>query len=72
MKTIYINSIFSLTALGNEIKHVFRFVFLLLFVFVLCHVCPMLSLNYPFLIAPSVFSDVYRNTKFTNEVGRYN
>ena len=32
-----------------------------LFVFVLCHVYPMLpvSLDYPFMIAPSVFSNVY-------------
>ena len=28
-------------------------------VFVLCLVCPKLSLNCPFLIAPSVFSNVY-------------
>ena len=35
--------------------------FLVLFVFVLCLVCPMLpeSLDCPFLIASSVFSNVY-------------
>ena len=40
---------------------VFCDVLFVLFVFVLCHVCPMLlvSLDCPFLIAPSVFSNVY-------------
>jgi hypothetical protein len=36
-----------------------------LFVFVLCLVCPVLpvSLNFPFLIAPSVFSNVCVNSR---------
>jgi len=40
---------------------VFCVVFCVLFAFVLCLVCPMLpeSLDCPFLIAPSVFSNVY-------------
>jgi hypothetical protein len=40
---------------------VFCVVVLVLFVFVMCLVCPMLpvSLDYPFLIAPSSFSNVY-------------
>jgi hypothetical protein len=40
---------------------VFCVVFLLLFVFILCLVCPVLtvSLDYPFFIAPSGFSDIY-------------
>ena len=39
-------------------------VLFVLLVFVLCLVCPMLSvsLDCPFLIAPSVFSNVYSNT----------
>ena len=48
----------------------FCFVFLLLFVFVLCLVYPMLllCLGCPFLIAPSVFSNVYiQSCKQMNE-----
>jgi hypothetical protein len=42
-------------------KRAFVYSDVVLFVFVLCLVYPMLqvSLNYPFLIAPSVFSYVY-------------
>ena len=37
--------------------------FYILFVFVLCFMCPMLPvfLDCPFLIAPSVFSNIYLN-----------
>ena len=44
-----------------RVVHLFSFLCYVLFVFVLCLVYPMLpvSLNYPFWIGPSVFSDVY-------------
>jgi hypothetical protein len=46
---------------GVGVAHLFRFLCCDLFVFVLCLVVQMLpvSLNSPFLIAPSVFSNVY-------------
>jgi uncharacterized membrane protein YjgN (DUF898 family) len=50
---------------GVLVAHIFSFlccgVFLCLFVFVLCVVCPVLqvSLGCPFLISPSVFFNVY-------------
>jgi hypothetical protein len=49
---------FGETRLTRHFSFLFCFV---LFIFVLCLVCPMLpaSLDCPFLIAPSVFSDVY-------------
>ena len=46
---------------GVRVAHLFSFLFCVLFVFVLCLVCPMLpvSLYCPFVIAPSVFSSVF-------------
>ena len=52
---------------GIRVVHMFSFlccvVFYVLFVFVLCLVCPMLtvSLNISFLNVPLVFSNVYSN-----------
>ena len=56
---------------GVHVVHLFRFLccVLLLFVFILCLMCPVLtvSLDCPFFIAPSGFSDIYfqilRNSK---------
>jgi hypothetical protein len=46
---------------GIRVANHFSFLWFFLFLFVLCLVCPMLpmSLDYPFLIALSVFSNVY-------------
>ena len=46
---------------GVRVAHLFSFSVFCLLVFVLCLVCPMLpvSLDCPFLITPSVFSNVY-------------
>jgi len=50
-------------SVGSVLLIVLRFciVLLWLFVFVQCHACPVLpvSLDYPFLIVPSIFSNVY-------------
>ena len=47
-----------------RVAHVLIFLCCVLFVFVLCLVCPMLpvSINCPFLIIPSDFSNVYLPT----------
>jgi hypothetical protein len=46
---------------GVHVAHLFNFLCCVLFVFVLCLVYPLLpvSLDCPFLIVPSVFSNVY-------------
>jgi len=46
---------------GVRVAHLYSFLCFVLFVFILCLVYPMLpvSLDCPFLIAPSVFSNVY-------------
>ena len=55
----------------DPINNIFVFcvVFFALFVFILCLVYPMMpvSLDSPFLIAPSVFSNVYLNNKTKNQ-----
>jgi len=47
--------------LAGSVLFIFSLWFCALFVFVLCHVSPMLpmALDCPFLIAPSVVSNVY-------------
>jgi hypothetical protein len=44
-----------------RVVHLFSFVFIILFVFVMCRLCPMLpvSLDCSFVIVLSVFSNVY-------------
>ena len=46
---------------GVRVAHLFSFLCCVLFVCVLCLACPMLPVSFecPFLIAPSVFSNVY-------------
>ena len=50
---------------GVSVAHLFSFLCCVLFVFILCLMCPMLpvSLDCPFLVAPSVFSNFYIQTR---------